>query len=137
MLGESLRIGPGRIGHIPQGHGLRIAFIELRLLARALADLMALRNHGCMPGPNTQIAFIGDPLSGRAKSFFSNSPAGKVSACACSILPARWATWLFLVDAVDPDHWSLDAPSGLIDAAECAQDHRFALQAMLLATMSA
>ncbi|BEP38297.1 hypothetical protein GmRootV59_56220 (plasmid) [Variovorax sp. V59] len=104
--------------------------------ARALADLMALRDHGCKPGPNTPIAFFGDPLAVRAKNFFEFArregfslrlpdPSGAVSDAA------------FSVGAVDPDHWVLRAPTGPIDAAECAQNHRFALQAMLLATMPA
>jgi len=104
--------------------------------ARALADLMALRDHGCMPGPNTQIVFLGDPLSVRARNFFEL--ARREGFCLRLLDPSGAVDdVVFSVDAIDPDHWVLHAPSGPIDAAECTQNHRFALQAMLLATMPA
>lgn len=104
--------------------------------ARALADLMALRDHGCVPGPNTQIAFLGDPLSMRARNFFEL--ARREGFCLRLLDPSSAVGDVaFSIDAIDADHWVLHAPSGPIDAAECAQNHRFALQAMLLATMPA
>ncbi|MDR6427426.1 ornithine carbamoyltransferase [Variovorax beijingensis] len=104
--------------------------------ARALADLMTLRDHGCVPGTNTQIAFLGDPLSVRARNFFEL--ARREGLCLRMLdLSGAAGDAVFSVDAVDPDHWVLHAPSGPIGAAQCAQNHRFALQAMLLATMPA
>jgi len=89
-----------------------------------------------MPGPNAQIVFLGDPLSVRAKNFFEL--ARREGFCLRLPDPSGAAADAdFSVDAADPDHWVLHAPSGPIEAAECAQNHRFALQAMLLATMPA
>lgn len=104
--------------------------------ARVLAALMTLREHGCMPGPNTQVVFLGDPLSERARNFFEL--ARREGFCLRLLDPSgAVGDAAFSVDAIDPDHWVLHAPSGPIDAEECAQNLRFVLQAMLLATMSA
>lgn len=104
--------------------------------ARALADLMTLRDHGCMPGTNTQIVFLGDPLSVRARNFFELARREGFGLRLIDLSGAAGDA-AFSVDAVDPDHWVLHAPSGPIGAAQGAQNHRFALQAMLLATMPA
>ena len=102
---------------------------------RALADLMTLREHGCTPGPNTQIAFLGDPLARRAENFFELGRAAGI--CVRRYDPSRTADGAeFLVDALDADHWVLHAPRGPIDAAECSDNHCFLLQAMLLVTMN-
>ncbi|BEP65050.1 hypothetical protein GmRootV213_56040 (plasmid) [Variovorax sp. V213] len=100
--------------------------------ARAMADLMTLREHGCTPAPNTQIAFLGDPLSRRAENFFELARAAGIRLRQFD--PSGTTDKAeFLVDALDADHWMLHAPSGPIDAAECSENHRFVLQAMLLA----
>lgn len=102
---------------------------------RALADLMTLREHGCAPGPNAQIAFLGDPLSKRAGNFFRLARDAGIRLREADPCGAAGGAD-FLVDALDADHWVLHAPSGPIDAAECSDNHRFALQAMLLITMA-
>jgi ornithine carbamoyltransferase len=102
---------------------------------RALADLMALREHECMAGSNAQIVFVGDSGSRRACNFFELARAAGIRLRRFDS-GGTTGDAEFLVDAIDPDHWVLHAPSGAIDAAQCSQNHRFVLQAMLLATMN-
>ena len=103
--------------------------------ARALADLMTLREHGCTPGPNAQIAFLGDPLTRRAENFFELARAAGIRVRRFD--PAGTTDGVeFVVDALDADRWVLHAPQGPIAAAECSENHRFVLQAMLLVTMN-
>jgi ornithine carbamoyltransferase len=104
--------------------------------ARALADLMTLREHGCTPGPDTQIAFLGDPLARRAENFFELARAAGIRVRQFDHSGTMEGVE-FAVDALDADRWVLHAPGGPIDAAGCSQNHRFVLQAMLLATMNA
>lgn len=102
---------------------------------RALADLMTLREHGCVPGTNAQIAFLGDPLSKRAGNFFRLARDAGIRLREADSSGTAGDTD-FLVDAIDPNHWVLHAPSAPIDTAECSDNHRFALQALLLITMA-
>jgi len=101
--------------------------------ARAMADLMTLREHGCKPG-DSQIVFRGDPLSRRAENFFELARSAGIRLRRFDAAGTTDGTG-FLVDALDPDRWVLHAPAGAIDDAECSLNHRFVLQAMLLAEM--
>jgi len=103
--------------------------------ARAMADLMTLREHGCVPGPSAQIAFLGDPLSRRAENFFELAREAGICLRQFDSTGATEAAG-FLVAALDPNRWVLHSPSGVIDVAECTENHRFVLQAMLLATIN-
>ena len=102
--------------------------------ARAMADLMTLREHGCEPGPDGRIVFLGDPLSRRAENFVELARSAGFVVRRFDPAGATDGTG-FLVDALDADRWVLHAPTGAIDDAECSRNHRFVLQAMLLAAM--
>ena len=102
--------------------------------ARAMADLMTLREHGCMPGPESQIVFLGDPLSKRAENFFELARSAGIRLRRFDPAGTMDGTG-YLVDALDADRWVLHAPAGAIDDAACSHNYRFVLQAMLLAAM--
>jgi ornithine carbamoyltransferase len=100
--------------------------------ARALADLMTLREHRSPPGAS--ILFLGDPKAPHGSHFVSAARCAGFDVLVGSEQPAsNDAT--FLVDARHSAGWSLLASGQPVDEAQRTENHRFAMQAVLLDTL--
>ncbi|MDR6855772.1 hypothetical protein [Variovorax guangxiensis] len=100
--------------------------------ARALADLMTLREHRSPPGAS--ILFLGDPKTPHGSHFVSAArSAGFDVLVGREQSTSNDAT--FLVDTRHSARWSLLASGHPVDEAQRAENHRCAMQAVLLDTI--
>jgi ornithine carbamoyltransferase len=104
--------------------------------ARALADLMALREHRPPTATRASILFLGDPRTLRGRAFLSAAReiGFEVEMGSQWQAPSNDATCV--VDATDAAHWSLFTPSGPVDQAGLSANHRFVMQTVLLDTIA-
>lgn len=104
--------------------------------ARAVADLMALCEHRPPTTTRASILFVGDPRTRRGGAFLSAAREMGFEVEMGSQWQAASNDATCVVDATNPAHWSLFAPSGPVDQAGLSANHRFVMQTVLLDTIA-
>jgi ornithine carbamoyltransferase len=101
--------------------------------ARALADLMTLREHRSPPG--ALILFLGDPKAPRGSQFVSAARAAGFEVLVGSSGQSVSNDAQLLVDARHPAQWKLLAAARPLDEGRRVENHRCVMQAVLLDTI--
>lgn len=101
--------------------------------ARALADLMTLREHRSPLGAS--IVFLGDPTTARGRYFVAAAREAQFEVRIADRGQSARDEAAFLVDAMRSPRWSLMASACAIDEARRAENHRSVMQAVLLDTI--
>jgi ornithine carbamoyltransferase len=104
--------------------------------ARAVADLMALCEHRPPTTTRASILFVGDPRTRRGGAFLSAAREMGFEVEMGSQWQAASNDATCVVDATNPAHWSLFAPSGPVDQVWLSANHRFVMQTVLLDTIA-
>ena len=100
--------------------------------ARALADLLTLCEQGSKPDSQTNLLFIGDPLTPRSRTFLSAAREMGFSLRLAEMGRPAPNALAYVVDATHPPEWSMYAQGRLIEEVPRSENHRCVIQTMLL-----